>query len=367
MWVLVAKLFVPYIYRSNKVPIPPQILELWSGESLRKNLHEIQLDDGYFYQDVDALLSESRLLKGNMDNRDIHVRTENAKTIEIAVAYCNSDLYWLKQAIANGIPSQSNIIITFLSKCGNQDMIQKIKFDSIQNVKKVQVKNLPNKGGCDIAIANFINEYMVRESLESSANSILFFLKDTPRTTKTCHQLGRYRTFQEMLQVASNGQFVCGVKPACDMSVFHDTSLLKDFKKVNYRRHGDNTWSLNDFNSAGYKNIQDFTTREFGDFDWSFPNEILTEVCYGGSFALPATQLYANPKLKPIISRIEKILSDGPKMSVVEHFIERLWAALLAKPLTRHEAELLLPLRKSISTINGRYMGTLANDTITEC
>ena len=71
--------------------------------------------------------------------------------------------------------------------------------------------------------------------------------------------------------------------------------------------------------------------------------------------------------MKPIISRIEKILSDGPKMSVVEHFIERLWAALLAKPLTRHEAELLLPLRKSISTINGRYMGTLANDTITEC
>jgi len=268
-------------------------------------------------------------------------------------------------SIAHELPKQSTVKITFLSKCENDMQIP--EFTSIPNVKKVEILTLPNKGGCDLAFAHFINQYMARENARTAATTVIFFLKDTPRLSKNCHQRGRYRSFHEMLHISSSyGEFVCGVKLKCDWSAFHDTRILKSFAKNSYKRHGDSSQSNKDFNSADYKDIENFIDREF---EWSFPNNEVTEVCYGGTFAVPAARLFADEKLRGVFSRLESILLKGPSMSVVEHFAERLWASWLANPLDRNETETIYTLRRSIRTEQGRYMGTLItdDDTARQC
>lgn len=301
----------------------------------------------------------NRLWAGEkVSKNSMNIKLDALQIIELVVAYCQADLQWLEQAIANELPKQSKLKITFLSKCGNHEDIP-----AFEN-HHVEILQLPNKGGCDLAFARFLREYMERENAKTAANSVIFFLKDTPRVSKNCHQGGRYRTIDEMLQISSHGEFICGVKLNCGMSAFHDTRLLKQFVKESYVRHGDSSESNTDFNTGGYETMNAFITREL---NWSFPNEDVTEVCYGGSFAVPASRLFEDHRLKEVFIRIEKILLEGPSMSVVEHFSERLWASWLAKPLNKKQTKAMKRLRRSIITENGRYMGTLASDKIDQC
>ena len=325
------------IGRKPTPPISPTI-RLWSGEALR----------------VPPMNST------NVSSADMNL--QKLQTIEMAVAYCKADLKWLKDAVANELPKQSYIKITILSKCGSERTIP--TFDDVPNVN-VEIVKLPNKGGCDLAFAHFIKNYMNRETSLTGDSSIIMFLKDTPRTKKNCHQRGRYRTMEEMLNVSSHGDFICGIKPECSMSAFHDTRLLKSFSKNFYRRHGDKKESGADFNSGGYKDLKDFIAREFD--EWSFPNDEVTEVCYGGSFALPALQLFADERLRGVFNRLEEILMEGSSMSVVEHFAERLWASLLANPLSPKDTDSIIHMRQGIKKEQGRYMGTfISNATCNE-
>lgn len=167
-----------------------------------------------------------------------------------------------------------------------------------------------------------------------------------------------------MLRVSSQGNFVCGVKLRCDWSPFHDTRLLRNFSKNSYIRHGDKSKSKQDFNAADYKNLEDFIHREF---TWTFPNDEVTEVCYGGSFAVPAKRLFADQRLKQTFNQLESILVGGPSMQVAEHFAERLWASWLSIPVNRTEIDILYKLRLGIRTENGRYMGLLFTENVDAC
>ena len=90
-----------------------------------------------------------------------------AQRIEICVAYCHADLRWLREAVANEFPQQVEINLTIMSKCNNEADI--VDFGGLGNVK-VEVIQLPNKGGCDLAYVHFITRYLSREApLQSSA------------------------------------------------------------------------------------------------------------------------------------------------------------------------------------------------------
>jgi len=55
----------------------------------------------------------------------------------------------------------------------------------------------------------------------------------------------------------------------------------------------------------------------------------ISPVCYGGNFVVKATQIY--PK-KDILKKMQDSLMRGD--SIEEgHFVERIWAGLLSKPL----------------------------------
>ena len=54
-------------------------------------------------------------------------------------------------------------------------------------------------------------------------------------------------------------------------------------------------------------------------------------------------------------------------MSVVEHFVERLWAGILAKPLTPSQVEEILDLREFVLEHQGGHMGNFASKNIQGC
>ena len=330
--VVCASIAVRAFYKRHTTEVPPNIL-LWSGERVR-----------------------------NHKSSNVIMNVETLKTIEIAVAFCKADLDWIRNVVKHELPTHSNIKITILSKCGNDNDVSSF-FNGIPNVSLDLVK-LPNKGGCDLAYAHFINRYMIRENAQTAASSVILFLKDTPRTNKNCHQRGTYREIKKMVEVSSHGHFICGVKPECMMSSFHDTRILKSFAKESYVRHGDDEKSASDFNPEKYKNLGDFVAREL---DWSFPNNQVAEVCYGGTFAVPASRFFVDERSRSNFERIEQILMEGPSMSVVEHFAERLWGSLLSNPLSQNEIEAILGLRQMIDTEQGRYMGTLMSYSTENC
>ena len=302
---------------------------------------------------------------------------KNVKKVEIALAYCKADLSWLTNEIVeyiNIIRQESNdeyvyppdFRLTILSKCGNDDSVPDFaedinnELDDYSRKVKVEVNivNLVNKGGCDLAYLHFVNQYLDNNTEDSNANSIVLFLKDSPRTKESLHQNGRWRTIPEMIHYASKGEFICGIKPECEKSVFHDTTTLKKFLLKDYVRNGDKKVAGKDFNAASYDNLGDFVKSEL---DYQFP-EKLTEVCYGGSFAVPATRLFAErQKLKRDLKHFEQLLTNGPHMSVEEHFAERLWAAFFSNPLDAEDAETMLSLRRDILEFPW-YMGTLTLD-----
>lgn len=325
-------------------------------------------------------------------NGEMHKKNVNTNTLEIAVAYCNADITWLTDIITRELylynPRIRKVTLTILSKCGNHLSVatfleETLKFTekSLDSTLKIQVHidELPNKGGCDLAFIHFINEYYKRETIDTAASSTIIFLKDTPRTKKNCHQKGRYRTIQEMMQyidtyesanqhAQSNSGFICGVKPSCGRSAYHDTAVLKTFAKNGYKRHGDGMEAVgaDNFNPANYVSLNDFITREF---QWRFPNDVVTEVCYGGSFGVAASRLFADSHAgqEKDFRRLEEILREGPAMSVVEHFAERLWAGFLAKPLDLFDTEVVLHSADGMQQEQERYMGTLLHSTMFRC
>lgn len=281
-------------------------------------------------------------------------------TVEIALAFCRSDISWLFDELQNYEVRVDVSIVTILSKCNNERVLPNFMHRNV----RIRVVKLPNKGGCDLAFAHFIKLYLSRETPASAENSVVLFLKDTPRIEGNCHQRGSYRAISDMIASASCGEFICGVRPTCQMSALHNATTLKKFTKASYIRHGDYLKSTNDFNKPNYLNLGDFISREM---NWQWPDGELVEVCYGGSFAIPASLLFKREFLGSNMEKLEEILIQGPHMSIVEHFAERMWAAWLAHPLSEQDAKVAVHVAQGVALDNGRYMGTLLTDKLHDC
>jgi len=329
---------------------------------------------------------ESADLWAGERQRNPALELDQVQKIEIAVAYCKTDISWLTKEIVNYVKSSRkessenhvhvdpHIKITILSKCNSEDDIPDFEqdinkeFDYDPAFERIDVQvdaiSLVNKGGCDLAYFHYITQYLEKNTAAEANNSILLFLKDSPRTKDSFHQVGRWRSIPEMIYYATQGEFICGIKSACSNSVFHDTGIMKRYTLEGYKRHGDKSLSGEDFNGANYKNLGDFVEREL---DWRFPNEDLTEVCYGGTFAVPASRLFTEPELGTNMKRFEQILRDGAPMSITEHFAERLWAPFLSNPLNEDDTKRVVKLRETIAAKNGSFMGTLLSPRVGGC
>lgn len=101
--------------------------------------------------------------------------------------------------------------------------------------------------------------------------------------------------------------------------------------------HGDRWYEFDvtNINAHQFKNLSDFVEKTFC---WDWPQKF-TEVCYGGTFAIHNSNLYRNKYLSTEIAKIISILKKSKDDSIVEHFMERLWAALLMKPFFSDEID----------------------------
>lgn len=290
--------------------------------------------------------------------------------IEMCVAYCHADLRWLRDAIAIELASQQvEINLTIMSKCNNEADI--VDFGGLGNVK-VEVIQLPNKGGCDLAHAHFITRYLSREApLQSSApasstsSTVLVFLEDSPPDRND----GRIRSVNELVRLAlQRDDFICGLELDCWMSAYHDVKTLGHFMCNSYRRTGGGPKvGGTQFNPASYRDLSDFVDREL---NWTFPNDEAVQVCYGGQFATTESRLFNGNRaaMEILFRRLEQILMESPAiMNVVEHFVERLYAGILAKPLTPSQVQEILVLNEFVFKQQGGHMGAFVSENIQGC
>ena len=331
----------------------PQIpsMILWSGEAIR--------------QHSSSSLSQVQVTADGAGDNGI-------KTVELVIAYCKADTKWIFDDVLKKIPKGIEVNMTIISKCGNEKKLPKFAKDS--RVKQFEIMTLPNVGGCDYAYAHFINHYVETATAEDAASSVIMFIKDTPRTMEYFHfiQHERYRTVKEMLAIASGGEFICGIKPHCRISTFHDTGALYRFVLGSYVRKTERTLTGNGngngngqkdtqigFNPYGYSSLLDFHQRAL---NWTFPNENVTEVCYGGTFAVPASRIMSlakEPVVRQVMVNLEEILSRNATTTIEEHFSERTWAGLLANPLEKEDTDAILAMKGGIYRRTGSVMGPL--------
>jgi len=294
------------------------------------------------------------------------------KTVELVIAYCRENLTWVYNEVLEEIPNQkeATIKMTIMSKCNEEANLP--QFIDDHRIMDVNIMKLSNVGGCDYAYAHFINHY-ISTSSAGAESSLILFIKGTPRTAENFHFPGHsgYRSVSEMIEMASKGEFICGIKPDCHVSPYHDTHMLNLFKMDKYERISDTNKGItedikDDMNfkmANGYRNLQNFQKRAL---NWTFPNESLTQVCYGGSFVVPASRimfLSNTPNEKRIFKLIEKSLTRNTTSSVEEHYTERTWAGLLENPLNKRGVALIRRMqrntKKNVSLRYGSIWGAL--------
>ncbi len=278
-------------------------------------------------------------------------------TVEIVVAYCNADLSWIGHAIED-IPLSLKLRLTILSKCGNENNITISSFDgnASNRFEKIDTIPLANAGGCDYAYIYYMN-YILGVGNEggslSQASSILLFTKDTIRDYLHFHFPGHgYRSFGRMIEIASRGEFACGIYQKSGITWYHNTEILNKFILRKYTRvsatlgeDGNNAGKGSDleddeFNAYGYQSLMEFHSRAL---NYSFPQKYVP-VCFGGSFAIPTKKLvdFASRKSpsgygRELLQRIENSLARDSKPTAEEHFVERTWASIFSEPLTQDQ------------------------------
>lgn len=297
------------------------------------------------------------------------------RTIELVVAYCRSSLEWVQQddfMTKISMNGSATVKITIISKCGMESHVPDFKKDT--RISELSIIPVANVGGCDYAYSYFINRYAETHSLYEAQSSVILFIKDTPRNADYFKRMPfheQFRSINEMVQIASRGGFGCGTKSDCDKSPYHLTKDLLNFTIEAYVRqtelnkgNHDRGLQSSDFNFHKYKNLGDFQKRAL---DWTYASEDHVYVCYGGSFAVPASRivkLSRRPTEGRVLRELENILSRGTigGTTVEEHYVERTWAGLLSHALTNDQTKIIDEMSKGgeINTIHDSVVGILS-------
>jgi hypothetical protein len=219
--------------------------------------------------------------------------------------------------------------------------------------KGISVVNLPNVGRCDHSYANWISNMHQQLSTQNNDDDhVVVFLKDNIRTMSGF----RARSLSDMIWIVANVGFACLQRPAhFKRSVFHKTDILSTFSLPEYSRLERDSNEL--FKSPEFSSVGDFGRK----MNATLP-EPVTPVCYGGNFAVQASQLLTKPKdfwqnLEQKLSRANNI-EEG-------HFMERTWAGILSRPFPSEGVHLLLDKATEFYGLNGTgpraFKGTLVD------
>eukprot|EP00977_Amphora_coffeiformis_P001334 scaffold278_cov195-Amphora_coffeaeformis.AAC.19 len=267
------------------------------------------------------------LWKGDAVGGDAHAFDR----ITLVVSHCLKPLHWIEKFTKGFVVDD----VTIISKCNNT---------VVGAPPNSTIVRLPNVGRCDHSYAHWIHDHVTtqqQQEQQQDEKHVVLFLKDD-RDDKHIHQPGVWRNFSEMLRIASQNDFACGMEPInrnkifTSISAYHETSDLRTFKLNRYeskRKTYDHIAEEAPFASPLYHTMGDWVV----DLQLDFPQD-LVEVCYGGSFAATTRQF----RKKPITmwSNLTQSLSRGGNI-VEGHYAERAWGGLLSNPATKRQVEAL--------------------------
>lgn len=304
--------------------------------------------------------------------------------VDVVVTYCHDDFTSYIDELDAMLPVEVKTLnFVIMSKCGNEDLIENIMNERLkfkfQHDIGYTIHPLVNKGGCDLGIAHYINNFFKTEGESTAREKVIFFLKDGPRTKENFHvSTGKWRSLESMWSFASKGRFICGIeisekhhqgfvtREILDgqlrkkhtqrfqiQSVYHQPAALNRFIIKNYSRFNDPKHvSSGPKFTRGYESLKDFLD---GDLNMKFPPGKPVEVCYGGTFALSGAKLFAKKReLENAIFQIEKLLLEGEDITVIEHFLERIWAWMLSRQMKHDEINPFMQMQ-DVALRNGAY------------
>lgn len=267
-------------------------------------------------------------IQGDLWVGNITGETPRRTKVSVVVSWCDERLQFLKDFV-DGLPIRS---IFIYSKCTSRGLIP----SRLQELGDVHELVLDNVGRNDHTYAH----HMANMTTFSHDEVVLFIKAST-------HNQIRIRSAQEMVRIASTRLgFACLSGPIPCYSVWHKTAfILAHFNLQKYR--GPSTG----FRSP-YQNPRMSSWAK--DIGLTLP-KVVMPVCYGGAFAVLASQIGVNKHVWPAL---EQSLSRGDNIEE-GHFAERSWAALLMAPIAQQEALELLEISEATCYRPGSYVGTL--------
>jgi len=283
------------------------------SKETENNLRRVKIQNSFFYPPFQG--------------QPFGLRATGVQHITLVVAHCKASLDWLENYTLQYAEIDRMIIV---SKCG-QDVVGAPSFAKIVELPE-------NVGRCDHSYAFLINLMMQTEHELLSSDHILIFLKDNQDNSHFPHFT---KTISNLVHGASGLGFACQATvigwDTFDLSAYASTEELLKAQFPYYER---NTRNLNYGNSTS---IIAFKSRHKSLEDWlKFIGVVnvpeVVQVCYGGNFAVRASNL----KLHNLTlwGKLEASLSRGD--SIEEgHFAERSWGMLIADLLGREQMESL--------------------------
>jgi len=287
-------------------------------EKLQENLLEmpISIAAPSIFSEEDEKNRESNLklcgdMKTNLGKSAEFSESENATPfpkVSIVINYCNHDMDWYYE-FTKDIEIYNTTVV---SKCDGSHGIP----------ENASLLKLPNVGRNDYTFAWFMENMEKRESLMH--DEVVVFLKDNLNSRHKYEMHMKQRKLEELVRDAWENGFSChGVTPY----KFHSTEILKTFGLFYYK--------VEDVEKSEFKSIYKNFGNWLSDMNIELPSP-LTQVCYGGIFAVKRSLIERVPK--EMFKNIRSSLSRGDNIEE-GHFAERTWAGILSHPPSQHQEE----------------------------
>jgi hypothetical protein len=282
------------------------------------------------------------LWKGDAVGGDPH----SFSKITLVISHCERPLHWLSN-FTEGFHVNHILII---SKCGKPVM------GAPENSTIVR---MPNLGRCDHTYAHYMAARMkyTPPSLDDDSKVVVFLTDDQRDRSGSVHNGFQFsRSLPDMLRIASKTNFACGMeqkrwKKGGSVSPYHETSHLLNYELERY--HGISKNKNNKSFKSRYSNFGQWLE----DLGAKLPDD-LVQVCYGGSFAVAATQI--QKQNLTVWSAIEQSLARGDNIEE-GHYAERSWAGLLSDPLPPYQVSALRNYSDGNMLSKGSIYGALVH------
>ena len=237
--------------------------------------------------------------------------------VNLVISHCDKPIDWIRDSY---IPEDVEInSVHIYSKCGKE----------VEGAKEGDIiQKLPNHGRCDHSNAYHLAHLNYSHYAD---DDIIVFFKDNN------YRVEYARSWDSMIRMVIFNGFSCLERTeqtmqlgAYSYSYIHQFEAFTNYSKKHYSREKDRD-KTHEFKS-NFTNMGDFITKLQLNFSQPF-----ISVCYGGLFA---STIFRIKEQKYAWPRIEKALQRGDNIEE-GHFVERLWAALLSKPLSPHAIQTL--------------------------